>query len=198
MSPARRTSTSGPTSRTRRAIPSTSADGTRCPTRTASRRPCREPVCGGVGVHDRQVAGVGRVVTLRGPGLAGLHFLAGPGPPRPAAIQHSHVRVPVVGEQPPGPGRRPPAPVVVDHHGPVAPHTGSLHRRREAVRVGQRVPSALVDGIARRVREVGPEVDVRRAGDVPREVLLVPVRAPELVANVQHRHVAQDARKLLG
>ena len=62
---------------------------------------------------------------------------------------------------------------------------------------GQRVPSPLVDRVARRVREVGRQVDVRRAGDVPREVLLVAVGPAQPVAHVQHGHVAQDARQLL-
>ncbi len=79
----------------------------------------------------------------------------------------------VVPQQPPRAGGRPPLPVVVHHHGPVAAHTGAPHGRLEPCRVGQRVPAAG----ARRVGEVLVEVDVRRSGDVARLVLLAAGRA---------------------
>jgi hypothetical protein len=92
--------------------------------------------------------------------------------------------VPEVPEEPPEPLGAAHHAVRDDEHALADPRTGS--RRREVVRIGQRVPPALPG----RSREVLVDVEERRAGDVPLEVELtsalrvaeLPPAVDELVA----------------
>ena len=62
------------------------------------------------------------------------------------------------------------------------------------VRLRQRVPAT----VARRVGEVGRQVDERGAGDVPGEVRLPSVVAPQLPADVEDCDVRQEGAELVG
>jgi hypothetical protein len=136
-----------------------------------------------VGLDDRHVLGVRERevarLDVRLPRLARVPVLQPGGPP---AVEDAYVRVAVVAQQPPRPRRRSALPVVIDHDRAVGAHTGPAHGCLEPLLVGQRVPAAL----ARRVSQVAVEVDVRRAGDVTRPVLLQAGRTTHDVTDVEH------------
>ena len=142
---------------------------------------------GTVGVEHLQVAGVGVEVAGLGVGVdrAGLHRPALVYPRGPAAVEDGDGAVAGVPQQPPGAGRGGATDGVVHHHRPVVADPAAPHRRLEPVEVRERVPAA---GAVGRTGQVGAEVHVDRARQVPGEELLVAVGAAELVAHVEQGH----------
>ena len=101
--------------------------------------------------HDRHGAGH-RGERARGHRSTGAGLDGQPArrPGRPAAVEHPHVRVAVVAQQPPATRCGMAGPVVVDDHRPVAGHAGGAHGRLE----DRESPAA---GAARRHPAVRPE-----------------------------------------
>ncbi len=102
-------------------------------------------------------------------------------PGREAAVEHPHLPVAEVPQQPPRAGRRRGVGVVVDHDRLIAAHARPAHRGLEVGRGGHRVPAAG----AWRGREVAVQVGEHRAGNVPGLVQVDARRAAQPPAHVE-------------
>lgn len=108
-----------------------------------------------------------------------LRQLALPG--REAPVQDPHVPMARPAEQPPGAGRGPAEASVVDDDRCARRDARPAHRAPEDLRVGQRVPPSLPHG----PRQLGVQVDVDRAGEVPGLVRRASGRAAQRPADVK-------------
>jgi len=99
---------------------------------------------GAVRVEEGQVPGRrGEITSGRGGCLqARLHRVTSRLPGGEAAVEHPHLPVAEVPQQPPRAGGRRGVGVVVDHDRPIAAHAGSAHGGLERGRGGHRVPAA--------------------------------------------------------
>ncbi len=148
-----------------------------------------------VRVEEGQVARAGgERAGRRGRGGPGLDRLVHGQPGLVTAVQHPHLRVPEVAQQPPGAGGGRRVVLVVSHHGPVVADPGPAHRRLERCRVRQGVASSRsgrAGQIAVQVHEVGArQVTLAETVDPGR-----PAEPPPDIQQDRHRAGGQCVRE---
>ena len=147
---------------------------------------------GAVRVEEGQVPGRRGEITggRGGRRQARLHRVTSRRPGREAAVEHPHLPVAEVPQQPPRAGRRRGVGVVVHHDRLAVPDAGPAHRGLEVRRGGHRVPAAGT----RRGREVAVQVGEHRARDVPGPVQVDARRAAQPPADVEQRRRRRHRR----